>query len=51
MRNEKKKVENWRKYEGEGCLVGRGGERRKWWGLTIFTPSLSKFDFSKLEIK
>ena len=50
-KKKKKRLENWRKYGCEGCLVGRGGERRKWWGLTLFAPSPPKLDFSKLKRK
>ena len=31
------------------CLVGRQKERKKWWGLTIFSSSPPNYNLSKIE--
>ena len=47
----KKRVENRRENEWEGCLVERGRGREKWWGPQVFSSPPSKYNLSKLERK
>ena len=47
----KKKVENRRENEWEGCLVERGRRREKWWDPAVFSLGLPKFNLSKMERK